>query len=220
MKKNNFLLAIVIIMVVAAIVLRLTSKEDDWICDNGAWVRHGNPSAAQPETPCPGATTIDTSADRQAAPTTTPETNLVGNDRDEHGCIGSAGYAWCGLKEKCIRFWEEKCEALTASTTEITITQPLANEVIKSPLIVKGLAKGNWFFEANLPLKLIDENDGLILAHFGTAQSDWMTDQLVPFEGELRFTTTATSGYLLISKDNPSDLPQNDAAIRIPVKFK
>lgn len=37
------------------------------------------------------------------------EKNIVGNDRDEHGCIGSAGYAWCEEKQKCLREWEEKC---------------------------------------------------------------------------------------------------------------
>jgi hypothetical protein len=37
------------------------------------------------------------------------EGQLVGSDRDEHGCIGSAGYSWCELKQKCIRPWEEPC---------------------------------------------------------------------------------------------------------------
>ncbi len=35
---------------------------------------------------------------------------LVGNDKDEHGCIGSAGYVWCEAKQKCLRPWEEKCQ--------------------------------------------------------------------------------------------------------------
>ena len=34
----------------------------------------------------------------------------LGGDRDEHGCIGSAGYSWCAAKQKCLRPWEEKCE--------------------------------------------------------------------------------------------------------------
>ena len=40
-----------------------------------------------------------------------PETEdlLVGNDTDEHGCIGSAGYSWCESKGKCLRMWEEDC---------------------------------------------------------------------------------------------------------------
>ena len=35
---------------------------------------------------------------------------LLGGDRDEHGCIPSAGYVWCEKLQKCIRPWEEKCE--------------------------------------------------------------------------------------------------------------
>jgi len=35
---------------------------------------------------------------------------IVGNDKDIHGCIGSAGYSWCEVKNKCLRVWEEKCE--------------------------------------------------------------------------------------------------------------
>jgi hypothetical protein len=38
------------------------------------------------------------------------ESELLGGDRDEHGCIGSAGYVWCESKQKCLRPWEEACE--------------------------------------------------------------------------------------------------------------
>lgn len=31
---------------------------------------------------------------------------MVGNDRDEHGCIGSAGYTWSEALQTCIRLWE------------------------------------------------------------------------------------------------------------------
>jgi len=37
---------------------------------------------------------------------------LVGADVDEHGCIGSAGYLWCEVKQKCLRTFEESCEEL------------------------------------------------------------------------------------------------------------
>jgi hypothetical protein len=40
-----------------------------------------------------------------------PEMPVVGGDRDEHGCIGSAGYSWCEPKQKCLRVWEESCMA-------------------------------------------------------------------------------------------------------------
>jgi hypothetical protein len=31
---------------------------------------------------------------------------MVGNDQDEHGCKGSAGYTWSNLKQECIRIFE------------------------------------------------------------------------------------------------------------------
>jgi putative lipoprotein len=39
-----------------------------------------------------------------------------GADRDDHGCIRSAGYSWCAREAKCVRPWElakEKGFALT-----------------------------------------------------------------------------------------------------------
>jgi hypothetical protein len=44
-------------------------------------------------------------------------TDLIGGDKDIHGCIGSAGYSWCELKNKCLRVWEEKCEVISTATT-------------------------------------------------------------------------------------------------------
>jgi hypothetical protein len=34
---------------------------------------------------------------------------IVGNDSDEHGCKGSAGYSWCERLNECIRPWETNC---------------------------------------------------------------------------------------------------------------
>ncbi|MGJ8562947.1 MAG: hypothetical protein ACSHXY_05290 [Alphaproteobacteria bacterium] len=36
-----------------------------------------------------------------------PTSPPVGDDRDGHGCIGSAGYVWSEAKQKCLRLWEE-----------------------------------------------------------------------------------------------------------------
>lgn len=42
------------------------------------------------------------------------EEQMVGNDRDEHGCIGSAGYEWNEEKGECIRPWETNSGLLAA----------------------------------------------------------------------------------------------------------
>ena len=36
----------------------------------------------------------------------TTETQIAGSDRDEHQCIGSAGYTWSTLTNRCIRPFE------------------------------------------------------------------------------------------------------------------
>ena len=39
-------------------------------------------------------------------PTATEEAPMVGDDRDGHGCIGSAGYTWSALRGECIQTFE------------------------------------------------------------------------------------------------------------------
>ena len=35
------------------------------------------------------------------------EGNKVGDDKDAHGCIASAGYTWSEVLKDCIRLWEK-----------------------------------------------------------------------------------------------------------------
>ena len=36
----------------------------------------------------------------------TQDTPMLGDDRDEHGCIGSAGFTWSALRGECIQVFE------------------------------------------------------------------------------------------------------------------
>jgi len=47
-----------------------------------------------------------------------PPTSTPGADRDEHGCIRSAGYSWCAKEDRCVRPWELAREKGFASTEE------------------------------------------------------------------------------------------------------
>lgn len=104
---------------------------------------------------------------------------------------------------------------------EVAVDQPQYGALVSSPLQVSGRARGFWFFEANIPVTLKDQN-GQVLAQKGFhATSDWMTEDFVPFQGTLEFTTPTTDfGVLVIQKDNPSGDPKFDAAFAIPVRFK
>lgn len=102
----------------------------------------------------------------------------------------------------------------------IKVTKPLPNQVIESPLIIEGEARGTWFFEASFPVKLLDANRNVIASHFAQAQADWMTEDFVVFKAQIEFEKPSTdTGVLVLEKDNPSGLPENDAKIEIPVRF-
>jgi hypothetical protein len=102
----------------------------------------------------------------------------------------------------------------------IKINSPRPNELIKSPLEIKGEARGYWFFEASFPIKLTDENGKELGTVIAQAQSDWMTEDFVPFEAKLEFQKPETKkGFLILKKDNPSGLPENDDELRVPVRF-
>lgn len=57
-KKLLIVLLIILILVVAA-VFRFSSPEDTWLCQNGVWVKHGNPDESQPTTACPNSNPSD-----------------------------------------------------------------------------------------------------------------------------------------------------------------
>lgn len=53
--NKKILFAVLIIFTMGAVVLlsiRLLSGEDDWICVNGAWVKHGAPKNPPPAEGC------------------------------------------------------------------------------------------------------------------------------------------------------------------------
>ncbi len=102
----------------------------------------------------------------------------------------------------------------------ILVSSPKINEKIKSPLKIEGKAKGFWFFEAEFIAELYDDNKNLLGRAILRAKDDWMTENFVPFEGELIFSQPSTnSGVLRFLNSNPSGLPEHQKIFEIPVKF-
>ena len=106
-------------------------------------------------------------------------------------------------------------------TETICVNKMEENSLVKSPLKITGRARGNWFFEASFPVQLLDQKGTVLAQTTGQAQGDWMTTDLVPFTAELTFAVpTGNTGQLVLNKDNPSGLPQNDAKLIIPIRFR
>jgi len=103
----------------------------------------------------------------------------------------------------------------------IKIENPRPNQIIESPLFIKGEARGNWYFEADFPVKLFDDNDFLLGLKPARALGNWMTEDFVPFNAILPFAVPSTpKGRLVLEKDNPSGLPEYEDELIIPVYFK
>ena len=107
----------------------------------------------------------------------------------------------------------------------VILETPLPEAQVVSPLVIKGEARGNWFFEASFPVVLTNW-DGLIIAQgIAQAKSDWMTIDFVPFEATLEFQKPefigdfSKRGFLILKKDNPSGLPEHDDSVEILVVF-
>jgi len=109
----------------------------------------------------------------------------------------------------------------------IVLNSPVPLATISSPLMVTGEARGYWYFEADFPVVLTNW-DGLIIAEgIATAQDEWMTEEFVPFVATLEFVSPYNAGdpdfmqngSLILQRDNPSGLPENDNALEIPVRF-
>jgi len=102
----------------------------------------------------------------------------------------------------------------------ILVSNIKSNQSIKSPLTVTGQARGYWFFEASFPVKVLDANGNVLGISPAQAIGEWMTESFVPFEVQINFTPSTTkTGTLVLQKDNPSGLPENDDELRIPITF-
>lgn len=130
-------------------------------------------------------------------------------------------------------------DAIVAHADLIVLETPTAYATITSPVILTGKARGTWYFEGSFPIVIIAEDGAVLGEGYATAESEWMTEDFVPFSATTTFsmpsttppmpdieigTTTSTTtkvftGSIVLKKDNPSGLPENDDSLIIPVQF-
>lgn len=184
-------LVLLFILLVAGgigLIRLLAGDEDTWLCENGQWVKHGQPSSPAPVVGC--------------------------GDQPSGISLGAIPAV-------------DETPTETATTTEpveapVRMDSPLpGGTVTTSPLEVSGSARGWWFFEASFPIELQDSDGNVLGSTIAQAQGEWMTDEFVPFTASLEFTLPETAtGTLILKKDNPSGLPENEAEVHLPVSFQ
>lgn len=82
---------------------------------------------------------------KQNSGTEQDSTEMVGNDKDEHGCIASAGYIWSEVQQNCIRLFESgtRLEAVDGKSSAYLVFSP---DSLKAEL----------FFSNNAPSEILD----------------------------------------------------------------
>lgn len=114
--------------------------------------------------------------------------------------------------------------AITFGTAEdgVVLVSPLPGAEIAGPVFnIVGAARGLWYFEASFPVELRADDGEVLATAVAQAQGDWMTAKLVPFTAAMVAPNTAHGRHILVlKKDNPSGLPENDRSVEIPIVLK
>jgi len=108
-----------------------------------------------------------------------------------------------------------------ASGDNITVELPFPGAVVGKKFSVIGEARGTWYFEASFPVVLLDRYGKILTQTPAQAQGEWMTNDFVPFKADLSSPGSYEGpATLVLKKDNPSGLPQNDASISFPITIE
>lgn len=104
----------------------------------------------------------------------------------------------------------------------LVVTEPKVHSVVSSPFKIEGKAKGNWYYNDQLLVKLIDENQKVIMVKTVKALDKTKdTSAFVPFVAAIDFQKPETAkGTLIIEKTNPANQEGPTNQLIIPVKFK
>lgn len=101
---------------------------------------------------------------------------------------------------------------------QVSVTAPRENATVSKSFTVRGRAPGPWYFEASFPVQVRDKSGNLLASTHADAQTDWMTTDLIPFEAVVNITESyAGPAILVLLRDNPSGLPENDDALEVPI---
>ncbi len=84
--------------------------------------------------------------------------------------------------------------------------------------IVSGEARGQWYFEASFPVEVLDKDGKQIAQGIAQAQGEWMTEEFVPFRAEVNVGDYSGPATIVLKKDNPSGMTENDASLSVPVE--
>ncbi len=118
-------------------------------------------------------------------------------------------------------FYSQKLTKENNSSDLIKVELPFPGAVVGKQFSVIGEARGYWFFEASFPVELLDKDGKILATAIAQAEGDWMTENFVPFKADLVVPETYIGpATLVLKRDNPSGLAENDASISFGINVE
>lgn len=117
---------------------------------------------------------------------------------------------------------EIEVEATYVNTTpdKIMVELPFPGAVVGKEFTVVGTSSG-WYFEGSFPVEVRDSDNNILVQTYATAQADWMTSEPVGFISNVVIPKSYIGpATLILRKDNPSGLPENDASMSFPITIE
>jgi hypothetical protein len=108
----------------------------------------------------------------------------------------------------------------TPLSASVLVTSPHEHTVVGSDFTISGKAPGPWFFEATFPVKILDSESNSIATSHATASGDWQTTGLVDFTVPVHINGYHGQATIVLMRDNPSGLPENDDALEVPITIQ
>jgi len=199
--RGKILITLIVLFLLVLTLILLRGSEGGWICQDGQWVKHGQPTSPPPSSGC-GEKQIKSFQD----------------------CVALGYPILESYPRQCKtpdgRIFTEDIGNELEKADLIRVSSPRPGQALQNPFVIEGEARGFWFFEGDFPFKLLDENNNIVAQGVIQAKSDWMTEDFVPFEAEVSFNSPKSErGVLILEKDNPSGLPENADSLIIPILF-
>lgn len=95
------------------------------------------------------------------------------------------------------------------------------NDTVQLGSTLSGSITGQWFFEGEFPVRVLNEEMEILDTVLASATQDWMTEEDVSFEVNLDVDIQESSSVILrFEKSNPSGLIKNDDYIDFPIMLE
>ena len=108
-----------------------------------------------------------------------------------------------------------------ASKDDIFVTSPEPGNSMTTTILIQGYARGSWYDEAVFPIEIQNGSSIVIGSAQGKAQSEWTTQNFVPFAAEIDLKALYNGpATIILKKDNPSGKTSNDASLSFPVMIQ